>query len=424
MTDFIRSYIGQQYLLIGVLVSIALIVRLSLNMTGREFRQLYILFFIVFLQSLYGFADSTIATLDKEGIYVLHYLFSTFCHVLHPITVALFGNVVIKSEKRRMYLYFSPLVVNLVVYMISLANGCAYYITKGNVFVRGPLFQFSNIICALYLLIIAVYSVKNTWNKSFIDKLIVVAVIIELLMGITIDMLNSENEMSLALVMALMTYLLYIYVSRNNERLREKEEELEQKKNELMMSQIQPHFIYNTLNVIYRLCQVDPPMAGETIVEFSNYLRNNLETAVEGRKLVEFSKEILHTKFYSDIEQLRFPHLEVVYDIEDEDYLIPPLTIQPMVENAVRHGVRGMKNGRVQIKSYKDEKYHIIEVVDNGRGKPTEEKRLGEHKGIGIKNVTDRIESFCGGTLDINMEEGVGTVVTIKIPINDGIKDW
>ena len=134
--------------------------------------------------------------------------------------------------------------------------------------------------------------------------------------------------------------------------------------------------------------------------------------------LFPVKKEIEHTRVYSDIEQVRFPSIRIDYDIEDEDFMIPPLTIQPMVENAIRHGVRGNKHGWVSVDTYRDGDDHVISIRDNGTGFDVDEMieatKNGDH--IGLRNVRDRVINMTGGTFSIESVIGEGTSITIKIP--------
>ena len=113
---------------------------------------------------------------------------------------------------------------------------------------------------------------------------------------------------------------------------------------------------------------------------------------------------------------VRFDNIRVEYDIEDSDFTLPPLTLQPMVENAIRHGVRVREQGVVQVHTSKTVSGHQIVIRDNGIGFDLKEapSQPGQH--LGIQNVRERIESMCGGTLTIESTEGAGTVVTITIP--------
>lgn len=125
-----------------------------------------------------------------------------------------------------------------------------------------------------------------------------------------------------------------------------------------------------------------------------------------------------HTKIYLSIEKKRFEDkLDIVYDIRIKDFYIPSLTMQPLVENAVKHGVRKAKEGgTVTISTTEDPNYYIITIADDGVGfdasKPP--SKPGMH--IGIENVKERLWSMCCGILMIESEVGCGTNAIIKIP--------
>ena len=116
---------------------------------------------------------------------------------------------------------------------------------------------------------------------------------------------------------------------------------------------------------------------------------------------------------------LRFPNIRVDYDIQDEHYKVPALTIQPLVENAIRHGVRIREEGIVLVKTNRGGTDQVIVIADNGKGfdaeKPEEE---GAH--IGLANVKSRLEQLCHGTLTIESRPDEGTTITIKIPVEKG----
>ena len=162
---------------------------------------------------------------------------------------------------------------------------------------------------------------------------------------------------------------------------------------------------------------VNPPLANQTLEKFSKYLRQNLD-AMEQPDLIPFSSEIEHTRLYADIEMLRFPHIRMEYRIDDEDFVIPALSVQPLVEDAIRHGVRSREEGVVSVSSYRDENDHVIEIRDNGVGFDPEEKKTTGETHIGIGNVRGRVEQLCGGSMKIESEIGKGTTVTLRIPIS------
>ena len=185
----------------------------------------------------------------------------------------------------------------------------------------------------------------------------------------------------------------------------------------IMLSQIQPHFLYNTLNSIYQLCETNPMRARSMVNFFAEYLRNNLST-LEEPGLVSFETELAHIKTYLEIEKIRFEDtLEIEYDIKCDDFLLPVLTVQPIVENAVKHGTSKKRGGgKVVISTEEDENNYIVKVSDTGCGfDPSVPKNDGKSH-VGIENVRQRLSNMCDGSLTIESERGVGTLAIIRIP--------
>ena len=182
-----------------------------------------------------------------------------------------------------------------------------------------------------------------------------------------------------------------------------------------MISQIQPHFIYNTLGTIEQLCITEPKEASKLVRNFSLYLRGNF-SELDNAKPIRFSQEMNHVKHYTDIEQVRFPDMTIQYDLRSVEFLLPALSVQPLVENAIKHGLMGLEEGGiVTISAYETEKYYVVEVTDDGVGFDMN-AGYDETKHVGIKNIRGRIEAMCGGSLSIESKIGRGTKATIKIP--------
>ena len=185
----------------------------------------------------------------------------------------------------------------------------------------------------------------------------------------------------------------------------------------IMLSQIQPHFLYNTLNSIYQLCETNPMLARSLVNSFAEYLRNNL-SSLDEQGLISFETELSHIKTYLDIEKVRFDDtLEIEYDVACVDFLLPVLTVQPIVENAVKHGTSKKRGGgRVRISTREEETCYVITVEDTVCGfDPTLEKNDGKRH-VGIENVRQRLSNMCDGTLSIESEIGKGTVATVRVP--------
>lgn len=194
-------------------------------------------------------------------------------------------------------------------------------------------------------------------------------------------------------------------------------EELTKSRIAIMLSQIQPHFLYNALESIGDLCTKNPIAAEDAITDFSLFLRGNLDSLVS-EKLITFKKELEHTQYYLKLEKLRFgKRLCVKIETDVIDFYLPCLTLQPIVENAVRYGVtRRKKGGTITITTSQDDTAYIIRVQDDGVGFQMDEKQMEEERThIGLKNVEHRLKIQCSGTLAIQSIPSVGTTVVIRI---------
>ena len=199
--------------------------------------------------------------------------------------------------------------------------------------------------------------------------------------------------------------------------LAEKERRQTELQTAIMLSQIQPHFLYNALNTISSLCEIDALRARDAIDSFARYLRVNMNS-LESRRLVPFAEELEHTRTYLNIEQLRFgDDLQVVYDIGCDDFRLPPLCVQPLAENAVKHGLQRTDGGVVTIRTRREGSAVHITVTDNGAGFAPDVLSSEEDRAhIGIENVRARLAAFCGGTLTIHSGSGEGTTAEIILP--------
>lgn len=191
-----------------------------------------------------------------------------------------------------------------------------------------------------------------------------------------------------------------------------------------LQAQINPHFLFNSLTVIGSLCRINPEKARDLITHLSNVFRKNLNM---NKEFVDLEAELNHVKSYVEIEKARFGEkLEVIYQIEkDVACLLPPLTLQPIVENAIKHGLLPQKQGGVvRIMGMMYGKEAIIHIEDNGVG--IEENKLHQildndmvHKdSLGVNNVNQRLKGIFGEKygLQIDSKVGEGTSVTIRIP--------
>ena len=183
-----------------------------------------------------------------------------------------------------------------------------------------------------------------------------------------------------------------------------------------LQAQINPHFLFNALNTVVSFCRTQPETARRLLLHLADFLRISF---VNNPDIVPLSKELQHVEAYLEIEKARFGHkLAVLYDLRAEDFPLPPLILQPLVENAVRHGILPhSKGGELRIVASSDTFGHTVTISDSGVGFEISQV-VASGQGIGLKNVDTRLRSLYGPSfgLSISSQVGQGTVCTVRIP--------
>ena len=224
--------------------------------------------------------------------------------------------------------------------------------------------------------------------------------------------LDSVYDFTLTLSLYLAFFNVY---QERGRKLLVRENELTQSKLNTTILQANPHFIYNTLGSIEYFCDTDPKAAKKMLDDFTKYLRSN-SVNLTNRPLIPFREELENLNAYLRIEMVRFPNLIVEYDIDAEDFSIPCLSIQPLVENAIKHGIgkRDVAEGTVIVRTAETPDSWQISIIDDGVGYSGTPQDGRVH--IGIENVRQRLAFLCGGTLTVTGTEGQGTVAEIRMP--------
>ena len=202
------------------------------------------------------------------------------------------------------------------------------------------------------------------------------------------------------------------------ERRMDMERELNDGKIRLMINQIRPHFINNVMTTIRSMIRYDPDEAEQMVYRFTQYLGYNID-ALTGTELCPFSMELDHVRAYLEIEQAHLrPRLRVAYDVAVDDFEVPPLSVQPFVENAVRHGIAPKQGeGMLTISTEETQDAYLITVLDDGVGfDVTKPYDLRGGHGLGMNNAKERLAIMVKGTVDVASTPGEGTRVTITIP--------
>ncbi len=350
------------------------------------------------------------------GPYLICYIFGwymkNFLSYTKPIMVL----------KGLMYL---DALLGMALVVVDRFNHMYYYFDANNTYQRGPLYILSQaigvIVFAIVLIIILVdrknLGLKMFWCLFAYVGLPASMTIYSVFRQRSYSLLNLGIALAVLIMFLSMMQMQRKMLDEQKEQLMQKEKEISEMQISIVMSQIQPHFIFNCLNAIYYLCDKDSLKAQKAIDDFSTYLRGNMDS-LKIAEPIFFQQELDHVRTYLELEQMRFEEeLDVVYDLEVVDFRLPPLALQPLVENAVKHGVgKKIGGGTVVIKTREDTDSYIVIVEDDGIGFDMNQKKEDGRSHIGIDNVRHRLKEMCNARLDITSEAGKGTKATIRIP--------
>lgn len=318
----------------------------------------------------------------------------------------------------------------------NLVTGTFYYFDADNVYHRTELYYllmvvgFANIILDLLLLLLnrAYYGAQMFWSlMSYLLLPILAGVYQTFHYGIAL--LNISIAVSMLIIfLAWQIDRMHRQMEQKNQLLEQEKKLLEQQKHimeqekeitrmqqDIMLSQIQPHFLYNSLTAIAQLCEKKPQEAKKVTIAFAEYLRTNM-SALKTKEPVPFTQELQHVQNYLELEKMRFgKKLEILFDIETVDFCVPVLTVQPIVENAIKHGIH--RCGTVVIRTHEEADGYEISVEDDGVGFDPSAVAPGDGRNhIGIENVRHRIENICKGSLTFDSHPGEGTTAILWIP--------
>lgn len=291
-----------------------------------------------------------------------------------------------------------------------------YYIDADNFYHRNPGHAISMIIPIVGMIMDASLIIQNRQKINRLTRISLLSYMFLPFVAVIIQMFYYGISLINIAISISMILMFVASMIEQNENLARKEKEAADLRISIMISQIAPHFIYNTLTSIQEMCSSDPEMAGELTGEFAEYLRGNLES-LNMDKPVPFERELSHVKCYASIEEKRFAgKVKTRYNIRDDEFLIPSLTLQPLVENAIKHGLRKKRGGgTVEISTERiGDEIHIT-VKDDGVG--FDMNQVNDDKmHVGIYNVTKRLHDMSGGSLKIESNVGTGTCVEIILP--------
>ena len=306
------------------------------------------------------------------------------------------------------------LCIYTVILIIMQFTDAFYYVTPDNRFFRGPLWALWMIPLVLIMIlnIAGVIRRRNKLSKKYFIALLIY--LLPMTAAIFVHMFLSV-ELFIIFGMALFALVMFgLILSDNMEQYTHQQQKIADQRAGIMVLQMRPHFIYNTMMGIYYLCDQDPQKAKQVTLDFTTYLRKNF-TAIASEDTVPFTAELEHTRAYLAVEQAQFEDdLIVNFDTPHTMFRVPPLTLQPIVENAVKHGMSTTKEPlHISVVTRKTDNAIEIIVEDNGAGyAPADDNE--PH--IALSNIRRRLDMMCKGKLEITPREGGGTSVKVTIP--------
>ncbi len=410
------TYITNNYitlLLISALIMLLLVSR-KMKISGLHYMWVIIgiVFAITICEALEDMCDI------YHWNYRMLYFKTAMVYWLYPLTAMLELYFVVPI-KHKLWMTI-PYAVNFVIVFADLFDThFIYYFNKEHVYISGPLARLPMIVLFFYVVTLGIYSIffisKNSFSKGFIVLFISLTAVITAI-GESEGLATGYSE-TVAVIEILIYYffLSAINFSKIQAQLYESHIALEQDRIKLLVAQIQPHFVFNSLATIQSLCYTDSEAAADYIDIFGDYLRANINS-LSSEEPILFSSELEHIKQYIKLEKVGTDvSFEVVFELGVKNFKIPPLTVQPIVENAIKHGAltRSDGTGKVTIKTEETEENIVITVTDNGIGAKFTDKQT-QHHGIGIENVKKRLAVQCSGTLDVSFTgNGCSSVITI-----------
>ncbi len=324
----------------------------------------------------------------------------------------------------------------------TLFSDVFYHITPETqyLYLRGPWFPLLTLPLAAIMLINLAGTIRR--RKQLSRKARLSLLVAQLPMTVTVLVHVFIDIYPLIDICAVLSTLsMYgLILSDQVEQYMNQQGEIAHQRASIMVLQMRPHFIYNTMTSIYYLCDQDPQKAQRVTMDFTTYLRRNF-TAIASRDPIPFSDELEHTRAYLAVEQIQFEDsLFVDYDTPHTRFCVPPLTLQPIVENAVKYGMDPDSAPlHISIRTRRTDLGSEIIVEDNGPGFELAGKGATPLAGkgatplagkgatplagsgesephIALANIQQRLEMMCGGKMTIMPREGGGSVVKVTIP--------
>lgn len=404
--NIIIEFIGQSYMTLMLLLGLIIIMLVNRRIKIDGVQYVWAIASLVFIITVCEYVEYWCDTYNKP-IWI-RYVKSAITYSLNPLLILL--ELYLIAPIKHKFLLVIPYIINVALAISDLfGTNFIYAYTEDHNFISGKLKVVPAIVVCFYILLLTFYSnyfIKNDErSKAIIVFFMSFSTIITVYLEYENIIVNHTTDIAAMEMLIYYFYLAAIHHSKVQQKLHASELALERQNNELLMAQIQPHFINNSLLAIQARC-MDYPEIYDSIRNFSRYLRSNFDN-IGNTHPITFEQELKNIKAYLALEKMNFgDRLTVEYDIDNEDFMLPALSVEPLVENAVRHGVAARENGGVvQIIQRDEESGIIIEVRDIGQGKLNLTEKQEKRRGIGVANVRARLAVNNKGVLELIPED-------------------
>lgn len=390
--------------------------------------------FVLLLTSVYVCLFFELGAWVVDGIAykrVANYVFNIGCNSMMLICTAMFFFFTCKSldidnhiNNYKCMSVIAATVVGILLELFNIKYGFYYYIDRYGVYARNQIGSIGGYFPFVYILGCTGYHILN--KKTSVKTKLMYMMYFLIPFGVSgwYMLTGLPPTFFVGTFIAVLLIYVNIYIEYGSEATKyelesaHKEAELAMQKNRQILSQIRPHFIFNALGSIEELCVVDSKKAESAVHYFAKYLRANMD-ALGDQDLISFKDELEHIHNYIWLEKMRFED-ELDYDekIEVIDFLVPPLSIQPLIENAVKHGMRGKAEGVLHVVLHTVTTANGIEIsiADDGCGFDAGHVKDDGKSHIGMKYTRSSIENRLGGNMSIDSNINEGTKITLCIP--------
>ena len=360
----------------------------------------------------------TYASADRAWHIRFRTIVSIIDYVVQPLIILLELQIITPGMRHKLRLAI-PALINALIYATSpLTGGLGFSIGSSNQYIRGPLGYTIFYVMTFYLAVFIFVSIKSfkdySRTRGLLLAFISCASVLTMLLEATARVSGYVDEVSALSVLVYYIYLIAVYQQSLRENLAEKELKITQDKITMLQQQIRPHFIFNSLNVIRALIKRDPQKAISGIDSFVSYLRGHVY-AIDNSDLISFDDELVNVKAYVGLVQPSYDDaIDITYDLGFTDFSIPALSLEPIVENAVKHGI-GKNGGYIRIITSKESEHIKIIVMNSNVEKIDYSQKERARLGVGLENTRTRLKLLLNGSVDMTKTD-TETTVTISIP--------